>query len=228
MEEWNAVQHRTAAALLGADGGDGAELRGHVPDEPRGVVLLLHGGAESGRSVVGWWTLAVLRMVPFGLAITRRSRTDLAVLRLKYRVAGWNGARQDPVHDARWALSRIRRVLPGRPIALVGHSMGGRVALHLACEPDVVAVAALAPWVETDSRGPRVGTKVLLVHGSSDRVTDPRRTGILAERLARSGVDVQHVSVEGGDHPMLRQAGRWHDLVADFVTDALLARGRTS
>lgn len=228
MEEWHAVSNPTADALLGSDGGDGAELRGHVPDEPRGVVLLLHGGAESGRSAVGWWALAVLRMVPFGLAITRRSGADLAVLRLKYRVRGWNGARQDPVHDARWALTRIRRALPGRPIALVGHSMGGRVALHLASEPDVVAVAALAPWVETDPRGPRVGTKVLLVHGTSDRVTDPRRTGILAKRLAGAGVDVTHVSVEGGDHPMLRHAGRWHDLVGDFVTDALLAPGRTS
>ena len=228
MEEWNPVQDRTAAAILGTDGGDGAELRGHVPDEPHGVVLLLHGGAESGRSVVGWWSPAVLRMVPFGLAITRRSRTDLAVLRLKYRVRGWNGRRQDPVHDARWALERIRRALPGRPIAMVGHSMGGRVALHLASEPDIVAVAALAPWVESGPRAPGPGTKVLLVHGTHDRVTDPRRTGILAKRLAQSGVDVQHVSVEGGDHPMLRHAARWHDLVADFVTDALLVRGRTS
>jgi alpha-beta hydrolase superfamily lysophospholipase len=229
MKEWDAVGDRTAVgALLGTDGGDGAELRGHVPDEPRGVVLLLHGGAETGRSVVGWWTLAVLRMVPFSLAITRRSGTDLAVLRLKYRVRGWNGVRQDPVHDARWALERVRRSLPGLPIALVGHSMGGRVALHLASEPDVVAVAALAPWVQTDPRGPRPGTKVLLVHGTRDRVTDPRRTGILANRLAGSGVDVQHVRVEGGDHAMLRNAVHWHDTVADFVTDVLLGPDRTS
>jgi alpha-beta hydrolase superfamily lysophospholipase len=230
MNEWNTVQEETAAAasLLKRDGGDGAELRGHVPAEPRGVVLLLHGGAENGRSVVGWWTLAVLRMVPFALAITRRSGDQLAVVRLKYRVRGWNGRRQDPLLDARWALDRVRRALPGRPIALVGHSMGGRVALHLGGDPDVVAVAALAPWVESDLRRPRPGTRVLLVHGSHDRVTDPRRTGILATRLAQEGVDVQHVSVDGGDHPMVRRASRWHDTVADFVTDALLPRGRTS
>lgn len=230
MNEWHTVHQQTAAAwsLLRPDGGDGAELRGHIPTEPRGVVLLLHGGAESGRSVVGWWTLAVLRMVPFALAITRRSEDQLAVLRLKYRVRGWNGRRQDPVLDARWALDRIRRALPGRPIALVGHSMGGRVALHLGSEPDVVAVAALAPWVESDPRRPRPGTRVLLVHGSHDRVTDPRRTRILAKRLEESGVDVRHVSVEGGDHPMVRKAAHWHDTVADFVTDALLGPGRTS
>ncbi|MET1007885.1 MAG: hypothetical protein ABWX96_20205, partial [Propionibacteriaceae bacterium] len=32
----------------------------------------------------------------------RRGGDDLAVLRLKYRVRGWNGNRQDPVQDARW------------------------------------------------------------------------------------------------------------------------------
>ena len=41
----------------------------------------------------------------------------------------------------------VRMAYPGVPIALVGHSMGGRVALHLAGEADVVVVAALAPWI---------------------------------------------------------------------------------
>lgn len=232
MQKRHEMTGRTTAAtasVQGRDGDDGPELKGHVPDEPRGVVLLLHGGAANGRSLVGWWTPAVLRMVPFALAITRRSRGgDLAVLRLKNRVRGWNGRRQDPLVDARWALERIRGAFPGLPIAVVGHSMGGRVALHVGSDPDVVAVAALAPWVESDPRGPRPGTTVLLLHGSLDRVTDPRRTGILASRLARSGVDVQHVTLAGGDHAMLRHAARWHDTVADFVIGALLGPARTS
>ena len=98
------------------------------------------------------------------------------VSRLKNRVRGWNGSRQDPVHDARWALDRIRRVLPGCPVVLVGHSMGGRVALHLSSEPGIAGIAALAPWVESDARPPPPRTPVLLVHGTSDRITDPRRT----------------------------------------------------
>ncbi|GAA4410765.1 alpha/beta hydrolase [Fodinibacter luteus] len=207
---------------------DGAGLRGRVPDSPRGVVLLLHGGAESGRQRVAWWGLAPLRMVPFAMAIGSRTGHAVAVLRLKNRVRGWNGARRDPVHDARWALDRIRATLPGAPVVLVGHSMGGRVALHLAAEPDVVGVAALAPWVAGDVGRPRPGTALLLVHGTRDRITDPRRTAALADRLAASGVDVRHVSVDGGDHAMLRDAPLWQETVAGFVSELLLGRDRTS
>ena len=217
--------------LLSPEGGNGAELRGHVPDDPSGVVLIFHGGAESGTSRVRWSGLAALRMVPFALAITRRARRsgdDVAVLRLKNRIRGWNGAAQDPLVDARWALDRIHRTLPGIPVVLVGHSMGGRVVLRLSDEPDVAGVAALAPWIAGDARPPRSGTPVLLLHGTKDRITDPRRTAALATRFAAAGVDVRHVPIDGGDHPMLRQANRWHDTVADFVSEVLRAPGRTS
>jgi len=215
-------------ALLDAQGGAGAELRGHVPADPEGVVLILHGGADRSREPVAWRRLAVVRMAPFASAIVRRAGDELAVVRLKNRVRGWNGTRQDPVHDARWALERIRRVLPGVPVVLVGHSMGGRVALQLSREPDVVGVAALAPWVESDTRQPRPGVAVLLAHGTADRITDPRRTEVLARRYADAGVAVRHVPVQGGKHAMLHDARRWHTLVAEFVTGVLLGPARTS
>jgi alpha-beta hydrolase superfamily lysophospholipase len=215
-------------ALLTPRGGAGAELRGHVPTDPVGVVLILHGGAEVGRMPVAWWRLAVLRMAPFASAITRRAPEDLVVLRLKNRVRGWNGTRQDPLQDARWALDRIRRTLPGLPVVVVGHSMGGRVALHLNGEPDVIGVAALAPWIESDVRQARPGAAVLLMHGSKDRITDPRRTAVLARAFAERRVDLRYVRVEGGSHAMLKDARLWHDVVADFVTDVLLDPDRTS
>lgn len=244
MEQWNTERARThdaptgrcvgegharidvQSAMLDPHGGAGAELRGHVPPHPRGVVIVLHGGAETGRTPVSWWGLAVLRMVPFAKAMVRRGGDDLAVVRLKYRVRGWNGTRQDPVQDAMWALERARCVFPGRPIALVGHSMGGRVAIHLANQPDVSAVAALAPWIVGDISSPHPETPVLLMHGTHDRMTDPHRTETLAARYEHDGADVTHVRVEGETHPMLRHASRWHDTVATFVTDALLGRGR--
>ena len=55
--------------LLDPDGGGGAELRGHVPDDPQGVVLVLHGGAEDSHAAVAWWRLAVIRMAPFAAAV---------------------------------------------------------------------------------------------------------------------------------------------------------------
>ncbi|QIM22173.1 alpha/beta hydrolase [Phycicoccus sp. HDW14] len=213
-----------ATALLSPEGGGGAELRGHVPEAPVGVVLVLHGGAERSHEPVRWRRLAVVRMLPFATALQHAADGRLAVLRLKYRVRGWNGLEQDPVHDARWALERIRRVLPGVPVALVGHSMGGRVALQLAAEPDVAAVAALAPWVEDDARQPRSDVPVLLMHGSGDRMTDPRRTAVIARRWEESGADVTHLRVPGEKHAMLRHASYWHRTVTDFVTGALLGR----
>lgn len=220
-----------AGAVLSPEGGGGAGLRGSVPAHPAGAVLLLHGGAEASRVPVHWWRAPVLRMTPFAGALERRSGGRLAVIRLKNRVRGWNGTRLDPVVDALWALERLRSTLPGVPVAVVGHSMGGRVALRLADRPGVAAVAALAPWVEGDARRPGRGVPVLLVHGARDRVTDPRRTALLADRYTAAGVDVRHVEVPGESHAMLRRPGFWHDTVADFVTEALTAPtgpGRTS
>lgn len=214
--------------LLSPEGGDGAELRGRVPPHPTALALVIHGGAETGTATVTWRRLAVLRMVSFASAIRRRAGDDVAVLRLKNRVRGWNGPAEDPLRDARWALGRIRDVHPGIPIALVGHSMGGRVVLRLADEPDVVGITALAPWIARDAREPRPGIPALLMHGSRDRITDPARTATLARRYEDAGVDVRHDVVDGGDHAMLRHAGRWHDTVAQFVSAALAGPGRTS
>ncbi len=49
----------TESCLLDPEGGAGAALRGQVPADPMGVVLILHGGAESSRMPVAWWRLAV-------------------------------------------------------------------------------------------------------------------------------------------------------------------------
>lgn len=212
--------------LLDTEDGNGAQLRGTVPVSPEAVVLVLHGGGERSRAPVAWWRMPVVRMLPFATAVERRAGDRFAVLRLKYRYRGWNEPAMDPVVDARWALDRIRRALPGVPIALVGHSMGGRVALHLAADPDIAAIVALAPWVENDVRQPPAGTPVLLMHGTRDRITDPRRTQVIARRYAEAGVAVRHIRVEGETHAMLRHAREWHEMVAHFLVGSLLGRRR--
>lgn len=199
------------------------DLRGTMPADPEGVALVLHGGGESGYGPMPWWEGPVIRMHPFARAIERRAGDGLAVVRLKNRYFGWNGTEQTPLTDARWALDQIRARYAGLPIALVGHSMGGRVVTHLAGEPNVTTVVALAPWVEDgDPRPGRPGLKVLLMHGVNDRVTDPRRSKALGDVLRGQGADVTWRPVEGEGHPMLRHPLTWHREVAEFVCDSLL------
>ena len=182
----------------------------------RAVVVVLHGGRTAGempaRRGAAW-----ARMVPFARGIAHATRgRDVAVWSLRYRVRGWNEPAQDPVADGRWALDEARRLHPGAPIVLVGHSMGGRVALRLAGEPDVAGVCALAPWLEPgEPYRPATGS-VLIAHGDQDRVTDPVLSAAYAEQIGAS-----FVPVPGERHALLRRPVFWQRLVTGFVTTVL-------
>ena len=192
-------------------------------DEPSGVVLVLHGGRSRSRQPVRSWQAAVLRMVPFATAVGSAGDGQIAVAFLRYAVRGWNGAEMSPVADTKLALEQIEAKYPGVPIGLLGHSMGGRAALHLADDERVVAIVALAPWVEGQDR-PRSheGLHVLFMHGSLDRMTSPRASRAMANAMANLGADVSYESVKGDSHAMLRQASRWHREAAAFLVSHLL------
>ena len=203
------------------------QLTGHRPPARQtvGVVLILHGGGERGHHAVRPWSGPVLRMIPFAWAIRRRAKAlrpdlggDFAVLRLRNTVYGWNGDDASPLRDARRALEELATAYPGQPVTLVGHSMGGRVALRLATDPRVSAIAALAPWIpEGEGVLGSPEQRFLLMHGHLDRVTDPRRTKAYAARLIERGVRAQWRPVPGEGHAMLRSARTWHREVAEFV-----------
>jgi dienelactone hydrolase len=167
--------------------------------------------------------LAVLRMLPFGRALSAAGRgRGLGVARLRYAVRGWNGAQQSPVADARAALDELRRRHPGVPLALVGHSMGGRTALHVAGEQDVRAVVGLAPWIEAgDPVATLRGLRVLILHGDADR----RTSAVAAEQYAAAAAAVAQsasfVRVRGDGHAMLRRPRVWHRLTAGFTIAVL-------
>lgn len=200
----------------------GPELRWtSEPEQPEAVVLVLHGGRVRSEEAVAWRQLAVLRMAPFASAVARAGDGRLAVARLRLSVRGWNGGR--PLVEGRWALERLRERYPGVPIGLLGHSMGGRTALGLSGEPDVAAVVVLATWLDQGDRlRPNAGLPVLLVHGDRDRVTSPQGSEVAAERLRAAGARVEHRVLPGEGHAMLRRAGTWHRLAADFLRDELL------
>ena len=193
------------------------------PRPATGLVLLLYGGRSHGREPARPWRLAYRRMLPFGTALRRASRgRGLAVWLLRYRYRGWNGASRDPVPDAEWALDQARDRHPGVPVVLVGHSMGGRAALHVAGDPSVVAVCALAPWITpADPVGQLAGRSLLIAHGDLDRMTDPRASYRYAVQARKVTDRVGRLDVIGDGHAMLRRAGEWTDLVCRFVLGEL-------
>ena len=133
-----------------------------------------------------------------------------------YRFRGWNNG--DPLPDVAAAIAAVRTSRPGAPIVLVGHSMGGRAALRLADEPAVAAVVVLAPWLPPGEPVAQIaGKTVLLVHGDSDRLTDPARTLTFARAGAELSDRLAFVELRGGEHKLLRRGRTWHDLVRRFV-----------
>ncbi|HEV7502213.1 MAG TPA: alpha/beta fold hydrolase, partial [Vicinamibacteria bacterium] len=128
---------------------------------PRAAVLVVHGLAEhSGRYV------AVAR------ALTEAS---LDVHAVDYRGHGRSEGRRvhvdsvrDYVADVRAALAEVRRLSPGLPVFLLGHSQGGLIALELALdEPAAVdGIVVTSPFLAThrDARpsGPVRATAAVL------------------------------------------------------------------
>ena len=207
----------------------------HVPrlgftgDDARAeaVVLLLHGGEPHHFAPVRPFDLSVVRMFPFGRSVFRAGGGRIMLATLRYAVRGWNGDQESPLPDALWALDTIVERFGDLPVGLVGHSMGGRVALRVGDHRSVRSVAALAPWLPPGESIPAMdGRTVLLAHGTADRRTDPKETFELAEKLAAQGVDVELRTFIGGRHAMLFPAKPWHDLVAEFMVRTLLAPAR--
>lgn len=186
-----------------------------MADAARGIVLVAHGGQSDSTAPVSPFQLAVLWMIPLAKAVSAAVRPGgIEVRRPLFQLRGWNGPLASPVAD----LTRVLDELPdGVPVLLVGHSMGARAALRVAGHPSVIAVAGLAPWVPAgEPVGQLAGRRVLLASGTADRITRPDDTWAYAER-ARAVCSLTAVEVAGGDHPMLRRAGLWRALTAEFA-----------
>ena len=193
------------------------------PGPVRGIALVLHGGRARSNAPARANQLAVLRMRPFARELADAGGGDgLAVAQLRYAVRGWNGELQSPVHDARWALQQLAERFPGIPVALVGHSMGGRTALYVADAPAVRAVVALAPWIERgDPVATLTGRRLLIAHGDRDRLTSPKASAAYARAAAGVAASVSYVVVRAERHAMLRRAAVWNRLSTGYVRGVL-------
>jgi hypothetical protein len=183
----------------------------------RGAVVVAHGGTEVSTEPVTPLDPAVLRMIPLALAIRHGLRGGgIVVSWPRYRVRGWNGELASPVPDLRAVVDEIVARFGAIPVVLIGHSMGARAAFRVAGHPAVSAVAGLAPWLPpTEPVDQLAGRRVLLAHGTADRITSPGETWAYAER-ARSVTRAATIEVRGGEHTMLRRAPLWHRLAVEF------------
>ena len=196
--------------------------------ETVGVALVLHGGKARSMRPASRRQLSAVRMTPFASALHRAGASSgLAVWTLQYADRGWND-KGSQVHDALWALGEIEREHPGVPVFLVGHSLGGRVAMAAGGHPAVRAIMALAPWLPKGEAVEHLrGVAILIAHGARDKWVDPRGSLNFAIRAREAGVDITRVEVAGVGHAMLRRLSLWHGLTTFFVMTQLAGTGQT-
>jgi predicted esterase len=191
---------------------DHLSVRG--PERPRGLVLMLHGGAQHSQRPVDGRSLSLRRtQLMFAAIQSRVADAGCALALLRFTVRGWNAQLGEPapVVDARRALGRIRRDYPGVPVVLLGHSMGARTAVHVADEDNVVGVVGLAPWWPADEPVSALGGRqVLAAHGRRDRITSARQTRRFLERAGEVAASTEFVDIGPVGHYMLSHVRSWN------------------
>jgi dienelactone hydrolase len=201
---------------------DGAVLSALPVSTGAGVaVLVLHGGNADSFAATRSRDLAVLRLRPVAAAIAR-SNPSAAVYRLRFSIRGWNDNGDAALRDARWALAVIRRQMPGSPIVVVGHSMGGRVAVRAGGDVDVAGIVLLAPWTPSDEPAQHLaGVPVVVIQAGRDRVIPVATTRPWVSRALGCGARLSVTVLPWAGHTMVRRFWVWHRLAAQGVRQVL-------
>jgi pimeloyl-ACP methyl ester carboxylesterase len=200
---------------------------------PRGLVLMLHGGAKTGLDEVGRRSASLRRTTAMRNAIDGKLLdAGLAVWLLRFGVRGWNlghGPEPSPVPDARWALDQAAAAHPDVPVVLLGHSMGARTSVHVADHPNVAGVVALAPWLERgDPVDTLAGRHLIAGHGSRDRITSARATRAYVERARNVAASAEFVDMGRLGHYMLHKPRTWNRFAVDSTLEVVDLAGSQS
>ena len=172
---------------------------------PQALILMLHGGKDRSQDVVDSRSLSWRRSASMQRDIARRAQeAGASVWLLRFTRRGWNGG-ADRIADARAALDDVRRQLGDVPVVLLGHSMGGRTAVHVADDPNVRGVVALAPWLPPGESVEALRGKTLYAaHGSRDRITSARGTAAYVRRAAEVAATAEFRDMGRVGHYLLR------------------------
>ncbi len=194
-----------------------------APGRPVAMVLVLHGGKATSNDEVTRRSLSWRR----SLRLARDLRGPLhgegvGLCVLRYRTVGWNGDGAGRIEDARWALDRIREEHGHVPVAVLGHSMGGRVACRVADHALVRGVVALAPWLPSgEPVAALAGRRLYAAHGQRDRITSARDTAAFVERAREVAVDASFTDMGDLGHYLLRGVRAWNSCAVDGVRRVL-------
>jgi dienelactone hydrolase len=143
---------------------------------------------------------------------------------LRYRSVGWNDGR-GKIEDARWALARVREEHGEVPVAILGHSMGGRTACHVADDALVRGVVALAPWLPDGEPVAALSGRALhAAHGRRDHITRAADTRAYVERARTVAREATFTDMGDRGHYLLRGVPAWNAFALDAVRRVLAAR----
>jgi pimeloyl-ACP methyl ester carboxylesterase len=176
----------------------GATARTRGPGNGRVAICL--GGGVAG-AVPGVWNTSLEWLADH----LEPRRPELGLLEVRYRIRSWRD--MGPcIEDAAAALDAAAQA-GARSVTLIGFSMGGAVAVHVAAHPLVDQVIGLAPWLSDRlDLTPLRGRRLDVLHGSLDRWF-PGVPGVPAslskrgvERAQALDVEATYRLIRGGVH----------------------------